>query len=243
MYKGPLQINLFQPLEKASTRAFGTLGTVYIDQAGNAYRYCKAGASALSAGKMGVAPVAVANHINKAPAIDVAIAATTVKVVVGATAVTENQYAGGFLQINSGPSAGIQYRIHGNTACASAGTTIVQLAEPVRVAMTAAASKVSLLPDQFNGVIESATATSVPVGVPNCAVPAGGFYFAQIKGVVAALVAGTPAVGSLLTLGAVAGSLAIVSATIATTVAQPILGQVYATAGVDTEYKPVLLNL
>lgn len=244
MYNGPLQINLFQPLHKISKNPMGDIGTLYIDSEGNAWRYCKAGASDLGKGKMGLAPTATANHINKAPVADVAVGSKTLKITVGATLVSENQYAGGFLAVNDGTSEGKQYRIQGNTACASAGTTTVTLAEPIVVALTNAGSEVSLIPSPFNGVVESATEENLPVGVAMADVTAAYYYWAQSRGIHSAVLTdGTPAVGSLLTLGTVAGSVAVISATIATTITQPILGVAFATAGVSTEYKPVKLAI
>lgn len=241
MFNGPLQTNLFQPLHKASTKAMGDIGTLYIDAEGNAWRYCKAGASALGKGKLGLAPAAVAHHINKAPAADVAVGATSLNITVGATAVTADQYAGGFLQVNDGTAEGKQYRIQSNTACGSAGTTTVTLAEPVVVAMTNTGSEVSLIPSPYNGVIESTTAANLPVGVAMCDAPAASFYWAQTRGIACTLIDGTPAVGAWVVPGSVAGSVSAASATIATTVANPIVGQMFATAGVTTEYKPVKL--
>ena len=241
---GPEQNILFQPLTKTSSTDLGGVGRTYTDSEGNSYRYCKAGASALSAGKVGVAPSAVANHINKAPAADVAVGSRRVSITVGATAVTEDQYAGGFLAVNDGTGEGTFYRVIGNSSCDASGTTVVILDDPIRVALTNAGSEVSLIPSPYNGVVESTDEENVPVGVPLCAVPAANYYWAQTEGVhPAVLVIGTPAVGSILTLGATAGSLTTVSTTIATTVTQPIVGTMFATAGVTTEYKPVLLDI
>lgn len=243
MFYGPQQTNLFQPLTKQSSVAHGSVGTLYMDSEGNAWRYCKAGSSAVTAGHMVVSPSATANHINKAPAMDVAIGDKVVRVTVGATAVTADQYAGGYLQVNDGTSEGKQYRIEGNTACDASGTTIVQLAEPVRTALTTTGSEVSLIPSPFSGVAESADEENVPVGVALTDVTAAYYFWAQSRGVATTLVTGTPAVGSILTLGSTAGSVTTASTTIATTVTQPIVGTMFATAGVTTEYKPVKLAI
>jgi len=241
---GSQQCILFQPLAKASSVKLGDVGTVYTASEGNKYRYCKAGSAALAAGKIGVAPTATANHINKAPAADVAVGSKRVSITVGATVVTEDQYMGGFLAVNDGTGEGTFYRVLGNSSCDASGTTVVILEDPVRVALTAAGSEVSLVPSPYNGVVESADEENVPVGVPLCAVAAGYYYWAQISGVhPAVLVTGTPAVGSILPLGSTAGSVTTASTTIATTVTQPIVGTMFATAGVTTEYKPVDLAI
>lgn len=241
--KGPSITNLFQPLMKASTKPMGPLGAYWEDSEGNAFRYCQAGASALSAGKIGIGAACAANHINKAPTADVAIGAKTLSITVGATAVTANQYAGGYLSVNSGTGAGMTYRILANSACASAGTTTITLDDPISVALTNASSKLSLVPNPYMGTTESTT-IGLPIGVPLVAVPASNYYWAQCEGVATVLCAGTPAVGQPVTQGtSVAGSMAALSTTIATTVTQPVIGFVSSTAGVDTEYKPVKLTI
>jgi hypothetical protein len=91
------------------------------------------------------------------------------------------------------------------------------------------------------GVTESTTEENVPVGIAPVAVTANYYYWAQTKGVANALISGTPAVGSMLTLAATAGALAAINATL--DIDQPIVAQTIGVAGADTEYYPVLLNI
>ena len=218
------------------------LGTLRVTSDGRKFRYAKAG-GALAAGKMCVGAIAEANHINVSVAA-AAIGDTVVSVTVGATAVTENAYEDGFLQVNDGTGEGHAYLIASNTACDASGVTLVTLAEPIRVALVASAtSEVSLIPNPWNGVTHSATEESMASGVAMVPVASGAYCWVQTGGVGCCLMSGAPGVGAPLTLGATAGALLAISATIATTVTQPIVGTTLATAGVSTEYKPVMLQI
>jgi len=222
---------------KASTPE--ALGTVRILEDGRRFRLAKAGASALSPGKLAMAPAGVANHMNLTGAA-CPVGTTRITAPVGATAVTEKQYERGFLQIVDGTGAGMQYMIQSHNTCPASGEVQVVLAEPIRVALDAT-SKLSLAPNPWLGAIETATEENVPLGVTPIPVPAGYYYWAQTAGPALALVSGTPAVGTLLAPGPVAGSLAGASTTIATTVTQPIIGKKVTAAGVDTKYGAVML--
>ena len=168
-----------------------------------------------------------------------AIGATQISVPVGASAVTADQYAEGFLQVNDATGEGYQYKIVSNTACDASGTTIVQLEEPLAVALVASTSEVSLIPNMYKGVGHTTTEENVPAGSACCAIAANYYGWVQTGGQGVALISGSPAVGSMLTLGAASGSLIPVNATF--DIDQPICAQMLATAGVDGEYKPVLL--
>jgi hypothetical protein len=215
------------------------LGTLRILADGRKFRLAKAGAAALSPGKLAVAPDAVANHINLTGSA-IKVGESRVPVTVGATAVTDGQYVGGFLQINAGTGAGMQYKIQSHGTCAASGVLVVVLEEPIRVALDAT-SKLSLIPCPWNDTVESATEENLPVGITLCPVPAGYFYWAQTSGQAVALIAGTPAKGTMLVPGATAGSLAAMNATL--DIDQPVVATMGHTAGVDGQYKPVLLAI
>ncbi len=171
---------------------------------GRKFRYAKAGSAALASGSLGLAPAGVANHLSLT-ATAAAVGDRVLSVTVGATAVAENAYEDGFLQVAETDGSGRQYRILSNTACAAGGTVVVTLAEALRAALTTA-SKVSLVPSPWCGVTTSATEENLPAGVTPCDVPAGHYYFAQTGGVSCCRASGTPAVGSMLVPAATAGS-------------------------------------
>jgi len=218
------------------------LGTLRITRDGRKFRYAKAGTSALSAGKAGQMKAAAANHVNIAVASNVAIGDTQMTVTLGATAASENDYEDGYLHVNDATGEGYQIPISGNSAGASAGSCVITLDDPMPVALVAGTSQVTLVPNPWNGVTETTTEEAGFAGVAARAVTASYYYWSQTGGQAIALASGTGAVGSNVTFGAAAGSLLVLSTTIAETVVQPIVGYLNAIVQVDTEYKPVFLT-
>lgn len=219
------------------------LGTLRITEDGRKFRYAKAGASALAAGKSGQMVAATANHINIAVAASAAIGSKQIAVTLGATAATSNQYQDGYFHVSDATGEGHQLLIAGNTAADASGTCYVTLEDPLKVALVAGTSEVSLIPNPWNGVTETTTEEAGYAGIAPMAVTAAYYYWAQTGGQAIALASGTGAVGSNVTFGATAGSLIVISTTIAVTVVQPIVGFLTSTVQVDTEYKPVFLTV
>lgn len=220
------------------------LGTLRVLADGRMFRYAKAGASALAAGKMGIAPAIAADVTNEACASAHAIGDYVVEETITAAvaAYAENFFQGGFLQVNDATGEGHQYKIQSSTAVAISGTSIaLTLEDPIRVALVAATSEFTLAQSPWQGVTESTTEESLPVGVAPVAVTAAYYYWAQTHGPALVLVAGTPAVGTMMTLSATAGALAAINATL--DIDQPVCGIMHGTAGVATEYKPVFLMI
>lgn len=229
-----------QGLRSVSTTQKERLGTIRHEANGAIFRYIKA-AAALVAGKLAMCAVEVANHINLAIVGNFAIGTVELAVTVGATAVTTDQYAGGYLQVNDATGEGYQYEIESNTACDASGVTTIQLCEGLAVALVTGVSEVSLIGNPRNGVSHSATEENMPAGVAVCAVPSGSYAWLQTGGSGIALMAGTPAVGTMLTAGSVAGAVAALNATLDIDI--PVIGIKSIGAGVDTEYCPVELSI
>jgi hypothetical protein len=216
------------------------LGAKRIEADGRIFRYAKAG-GALVAGKAVIGAAEVANHINLAATNVAKVGATSISQTVGATAVTVDQYKGGYFDVNDATGEGYRYRIESNTAAVSGGTTVLQLADPIRVALVATTSEVSLIPNLYSGVTHSAVEESMCAGVTVGAVASGSYGWVQTGGDCLCLHSGTAAVGTNLTLGPVAGSVIAVNATL--DIDQPFIGYKTMGAGVDTEYKPIFLNI
>lgn len=171
------------------------LGSKFVDQNGNAYRYCLVGGTALVAGKLYQAPAEVTNHQGLTPAA-AAIGATSVTVTLGATAATANQYAEGWLVVTVTPGEGYRYRIAGNAAAEGAATCVITLDDPIQVALTTS-SRVDLVLNPYSGVIVNpTTASSAPVGVACDVVAASKYGWLQTGGVAAVLMNGTGVVGT-----------------------------------------------
>jgi len=218
------------------------IGTLRILQDGRKFRYAKAGASALSAGKMAVAATIASGHVNQTSvAASIGDKQLTLTVTAG-TAIAENQLAGGYLHINDVTGEGYQYAIESNTALAADGTEIsINLEEGIKVALTTS-SEFTLVHSPWYGTVESDDEESLPVGIAPVAVTAAYYYWAQTGGPAISLVNGTPAVGTMLTLGATpAGALVAINTTL--DIDQPICAIAWGTVGVSGEYKPVKLML
>ena len=217
------------------------LGTKRVTQDGRVFRYCQAGSSALSAGKMTVAAQVAAAVTNKAGVVAL-VGARQLTLAIASATYAENFFAGGFLQINDANGEGHQYAIESSSAVAAGTSIVIGLEDPLRVDM-AVASEFTLVHSPWMGTVESAVEENIPTGVSPVPVTANYYYWSQTGGVALALASGSNAVGSNLTLGATAGALLTISATIGTTITQPIVGYALGTVGVDTEYKPVFLTM
>jgi hypothetical protein len=129
-----------------------------------------------------------------------ALGATAVTVALGGTLATANQYAGGWLQVDTTPGNGRMYAISGHPAAALSTNLVVTLApdDPIRGVALTTASRVGLIANPYNGVIETplTTATGVIVGVALEAVPINNFCWLQTWGPAPVLINGTPALGS-----------------------------------------------
>ena len=229
-----------QGIHEASTVQKELLGTLRVTLDGRKFRYAKAG-GVLAAGKACIGAASVANHINRAADAAVAVGVTQLEQTVGATAVTENQYAGGYLDVNDATGEGYRYGIESNSAADASGTTTIQLSDPIRVDLVKTTSELSLIPNVRSGVTHSATEESVPAGIAVGVVPSGSYCWLQTGGEAIALMDSTPAVATMLTLGSVAGSLAAINATL--DIDQPIFAVKTHNAGVDAEYKPIDLRI
>lgn len=238
MFTGTKEITMQEARKTSATRneALGTIGRA----GGKLYRYGRAGAVDLAAGKLVVTKARVANHANMAVAVAAAIGATTVKATLGGTAATEDQYAGGILTVNDSTGAGVTYAVKGNGAQSStSGTVIVYLAEPLTVALTTS-SKVTLDVNPGDGVVISPAAVAhVPYGVPNVAVTAAYYAWFQYQGYCSVLSDGVIGKGSgAIISDAVNGAVEVEAAG---TVTRRVGTAIEAT--VDAKYYPVKLEL
>lgn len=216
-----------------------TLGTKRFDRRGNIYRYAKAGSTALSAGKMTVAAGIAAAVTNKA-AVAAAAGTKALTLTVASATYPANYFAGGDFHINDADGEGYKYEIATSSAVAAGTSISITLVDGIKKALTTS-SEFTLVHSPFMATAISTTEESEPTGVPLVDVPANHYYWSQTGGEGICLIAGTPAVGSNLTLSSTAGALTTISATIATTVTQPICAIMRGTAGVAGEYKPVKL--
>lgn len=227
-----------QEVRKTSTTKVHELGTLGETPDGRTYRYARAGAVALDPGKIVVNPDLVANHVNRTVDAAVAVGAKELAVDIGATAMTADQYADGYLVVNDANGEGIAYAIEGNTAAGSSGTPTVFLKEPVKVALTTS-SEVTFKPNNWADVLISiADQADMCVGVPNVSVAIGAHFWCQTGGECAVLADEAVAKGLALTIG---------SSTVGAVEALDAAGEhqigVATEALVDTEYRSAYLQI
>jgi hypothetical protein len=170
----------------------------------------------------------------------------SVTATLGATAVTANQYQGGFLIVNDATGEGQTLRIASHPAAALSATCKFTLEDAPNTALVAATSEVSLIPPHGKDVIITPATTATNgsyVGIALCPVAADAYGFFVTKGIVSALsdntepVIGTAIGASLVTAGAI-GDVAYA----ANVLTSSIVGNALQTA-VSTEYRAVVMNL
>lgn len=207
---------------------------------GRVFYYAKNGAVALTPGTLLVEQDQTALHINLSCAA-AAIGDKEVTVTLGATAATANEYAEGYLSVNDGTGEGHIYKIKSHPAADASATLKVKLYDGINVALVASAtSEVSLLHNPYYGVIISvADQANCPVGVAVIATTAAYYCWVQTWGVANVLADEAVAQGDECTIGtSVVGAVEAVDA-----VGEPRVGISMCGAMVDTEYKPVMLQI
>lgn len=179
-----LRILTSQDIQAVSASRVEQLGAIGQTEDGRIFRYAQAGASNLAAGTLAVAGAVTANSTNLAipaqAATNLVAGSQTLIVTNGATAVTSDQFAEGFVEI-LGAGGGYSVRIRGNTAAAAAGAITLLLGEPLTGAVVAGTNTVNISSSEYVGVVASTTA-SLPVGVVRTALPASNFGWLQTYG-------------------------------------------------------------
>jgi hypothetical protein len=212
---GPPMI-IKQGIYDISSTAYAPVGTRFEFGDGRVFHYALNGAVALAAGKMneGVAPSA--DHLKCAVAAAVSVGAVSISLILnGSTVVTQNQYAGGFLNIGNGTGSGFTtYKIRDHLAGTAGATVVFNLFDPVQVALTATGPTMygTLTQNPWNNVViapAGAAQAQMPVGVNLVAVTAAYYFWLQTWGPVGCLLgAGPPAISDyLMTSAATAGAL------------------------------------
>jgi len=222
------------------------LGTPYAQAStGRVWKYAENGAAALGAGKVNVAPVVVADHVNMSFNTAPAVGDTSVKIILGATLVAKDQYRDGYVVIQDGTGEGHIHPLDGHAAYDSAAnpaTFFLGAGEQILEAGALSEVNVDLIRNRFKDVIipPDASQTDVAVGVANKDITADYFFMIQTWGAAAVWHDEAAAnLGESLTFGAgVAGQ---VEGTDAATEQSFATGG--AAVGVADEYQLVYLRI
>jgi len=234
---GPSLQVVAQALLSESSTQMHNLGELCFSNDGRAFRYVKAGATALVAGKLQQTAAQVTGDQNLT-----AVAAAVGDFTIASTStvtVTANQYANGYALITVTPGVGYMYQIKSHIAYTAAAPTFT-LVDSIQVALTTT-SRIDLIANLYSSVIVNpATATSTPVGVAVFPVTAAYFGWVQVSGVANVLADGAITTGTnLIASNAVAGAVepGADAADLQANVGIAISGIA------DTEYGAVKLNL
>ena len=201
---------------EAKTTQDHELGAVGSMGDGRRYVYItNTSANILATGNLLVATVPVAGHIERVMTANAgAVGDKTVSVPTATTAVSLNQYAGGYFYLNKVDRPGDIYKVKGNTAVGIGATTVVTLEAPLHTAFLATAEG-SLRASKFNSP-ETSTVLSTPVGAPNVDIPAGSvtqqWGWVQCGGPCPLVNSAAVAIGSGVAQSATAGAVVIATA-------------------------------
>lgn len=171
-----------------SSQGNTALGQLIFGDAGKAFRYVKAGET-LVVGNLVQGPAIDTQFDDLAVASNAAIGVTSLSLTNGTTVLTGDEFKDGTLEVSVTPGLGQEFTIMGNSAATSGGALTVYLDRPLRVALTSAASKVTLRKSVWNGVIQApaTTLTGTIAGVAIFPIASGEYGWVQTKGVGAVL--------------------------------------------------------
>lgn len=191
---GAVQIAAQGVFSESST-ALHNVGDLIHSNDGRSYRYCKAGATALVAGKLQQSSAEDTTNFQNLTCAVSAVGATSITTTTTVT-LTANQLAGGFLTIASSTlGTGFVYKIESHAAATAAVVTF-NLSDPIVVATTGTVTiDVSLNPYQ-SVVVLPTTATSSPAGVAVYNTTAAYYGWLQTGGIATILSDGGSTVGT-----------------------------------------------
>jgi len=230
-----------QGLFSESATASHKIGTRMQLADGRVFYYALAGGT-IAVGKLCTSKAAQANHIEETGLGTAAVGATSVIVTVGATAVTANEYAEGWLYANLSDGLGYHYKIKSHTSASSAGNVTVTLYDPIQVATTAS-TEFSFRYNPFYGVTVQATITTNMCGIFPRAVTSAYYAWCQTWGPAVCLSGDTAAAGTIIAAHTTDGAVgALTTATEDTVITEQAVGFM-CEAGVTSDYKAVILQI
>lgn len=236
-----------QSIYEESSTPLSKVGTRLQLSDGRVFHYAKNGAVALADGVLlqGAAPAA--NHLNCALAADAAVGDTKVKVTLGATETTLNEYAEGFLSFNDVAPEGTYYKISSHLAADASAAVWINLYDPLWKAATTS-SEVTLTKNPYDGALIAPNGgfSQIPIGVALIDVTIGYYFWCQTWGPCNVLAQGTIVIAQRVGLGGTAdgavGPMALTEGTPNTGLGQPEVGYCMR-VNASTEYALIFLRL
>ena len=170
---------------------------------GRIFAHAKAGGTDLVGGCLTMSEDTIDNHDDslELPSA-VAAGATTLAITMGATAITKDQYAEGYLTVNADTAAGEVYKIQSNNSAGSILPATINLypSDGVITALASATTEVGLRTNEFMGLLlfKARTCVGIPAGIPPQDITADYYFWVQRRGVSGCLVGGTHVLGASL---------------------------------------------
>ena len=186
--------------KRAQSTTFGIpLGAKAVSVDGREFVHAKANtAAALSIGAPVVQKAVAGTSVGLAVASDAAIGATSVVLTMPATTLCTvvDQYAGGYLVVDTTPGAGYSYKIKNSSTAAAASTATFTLepTDAIKVALANGTTTCTIRENTYYNVLNRAAGTGsvgAPAGVPAVAVSAGYYCWLQRRGEASLLSGGT----------------------------------------------------
>jgi len=165
-----------------------TLGQLVQTVDGRKFRYAKCGATATVTGDCYSSAAQDAQFQTMATAAATAIGDNIVYTTNGTTTVAANDFDEGYLMISSSTGIGQSSFITSHTTGGSGAAVNYTIADPVKVALVAAASTVTVIKNPFDDiVIQATTPVASTAGISQFAIVAAEFGWIQTGGPAAAL--------------------------------------------------------
>jgi len=175
-----------QGLYTSSSVQQHTLGQKMLTPDGREFSYALAG-ELLVVGDWYQTAVHSSDYVSQACPTAAAIGDTSIAVTAGGT-ITADQFKDGYLIVSAGTGLGQMFTIKSNLAITSAANGNIEVNEPVRVALVAASSTITLIKNRFDSVVKWAvTQTGSSAGAAVYPVASGEYGWLQTGGTGAAL--------------------------------------------------------
>lgn len=238
------ELAAISPAQQGQSTKQVSLGHRYEDAFGRVFFYGYA-AAAIGRGYMGLQALSVANNENLSFQTAPAVGDKSVKLTLGGSAVTADQYKDGWLVVQDGTGEGRAYRIEGNDAQTSTtGTAVFYLQEAIDTAGALSEANVDLVYNRYDQlrVDSDQGQTDTPAGVPICVGGLGAdeYGYIQTWGPCAVWRDAAETLGNQITLGATTGTGQVEARD---AIGEPMIGQGGPVEGVATEEQLMYLQL
>lgn len=213
----------------SATDARWPLGTQLVLQDGRKFRFARAGASTLAIAEVQGGILRLTTHTNMAGVATLGVAgSSTMTCTTGAAALTANQFAQGYVNISVTPDIGRLYRVDNHLANAGSAALVINLAQGYTVGTThTTATRIDLTRNKFDAIIQypaSAANSGGVVGVACSAPTTTQYCWVATAGAASVRFSNTLVQGGPCGPGITAGTVDPLSATIATTIQQHVIG-------------------